>query len=676
MPARVVLRRFQQIERFICPFLAPRVFAPWPKHQKLSSAQSNEAPEEGTWRPVLAGPTLRLPNKRESTGPAKGSEGGVNEAYRNRLVSYRRRAKTVHLKRNPETGEFDGFSLSWTMPFAALESRFDQQVLARPEVELDLDPEVDDWVRRLKLRTSFSARHEEEMAEIWAGFPAESREYRWSQVLLWALCHSTKHVLRFLRATHKDTHPPGYAVADSLDYVTCCYLKGVKVLRERRLSELYRTILFLLKKRSNTLPLRQRTLYLLLKHLDIGRAITLHDALIDHSVPMHHHTLFHFIKAFATKGYFGRAYTLLDYVGESGADFSTKQGMSMWSTLLRLSKTGGDSRTRSELLQRMIEYGVRPNVINYCIILENVLETEGWEAAWRVFKLMKEDGVVPDKHIYAVLFKGAKNRGEKEAMGHILDLARADGHLLQNAHLVTDLIHAVYMSIRGVAPYSRIVDTYKRYFDLQPLKDLRLVYQHLPQADPDTLMQPTPVTLGVMILAFLDLRNDPNTIPAHYSHYRSLIDQGAHPLITQLTSTTHIADAYLLALGSHPQTLPLCTTVISDMLTLLPYPSPTTPAPPTVQTWSILVRSYMRHKQSAAAERVLSMMSRMGMRPNEVTWNTLISGYAGMQDVEGAVGAMARMEDEGWWGDERTLEGLGRIIDRDKLLAALKKTPP
>ncbi|KAI9773814.1 MAG: hypothetical protein M1840_006039 [Geoglossum simile] len=676
MPARVVLRRFQQIERLVCPFLAPRVFAPWPKRRKLSTAQSNEVPEEEAWRLSLAGPALRASDYWESTCPAKGSKVGVDESYRNRLASHRRRAKTVRLKRNPETGKLDGFSLFWTIPFAALELRFDQGVLARPEVELDLDPEVDDWVRELKLRTSFSARHEEEMAEIWAGFPAESREYRWSQIMLWALCHSTRHVLRFLRVTHADAHPPGYAVADSLDYVACYYLKDVEGLRARRLSELYETTLFLLEKRSNTLPIRQRTLYLLLKHLDTGRAITLHDALVNHSISMHHHTLFHFIKVFATSGYFGRAYTLLDYAGKSGADFGTAQGMSMWSTLLRLNKTAGDSRTRSKLLQRMIEYGVRPNVINYCIILENVFETEGWEAAWRVFKLMKEDGVVPDKRIYAVLFKVAKNHGEKEAMGHILDLARADGHLLQNAHLVTDLIHSVYMSIRGVAPYSRIVDTYKRYFDLQPLKDLRLVYQHLPQADPDTLMQPTPVTLGVMILAFLDLRNKPNTVPAHYSHYRSLIEQGTHPLVTQLTSTTHIADAYLLALGSHPQTLPHCTTIISDMLTPLPYPSATTPAAPTVQTWSILVRSFMRHKQSAAAERVLSMMNRMGMCPNEVTWNTLISGYAAMQDVDGAVGAMARMEHGGWWGDERTLEGLGRIIDRDKLLLALKRTAP
>ncbi|KAI9780834.1 MAG: hypothetical protein M1839_006461 [Geoglossum umbratile] len=668
MPAHVILRRFPQIERFICPFLAPRVFAPWPKYRKLSTEESNKVPEGSGWKSVLAQPAL---SAWDSVGPREGSRVEVNESYRSRLATYRRRAKTIHLKRDPETGKLDGFSLCWTMPFAALEARFDEKVLSRSAVELDLDPEVDTWIRQLKLRTSFSARHEEEMAETWAGLPAESREYRWSQIVLWALCHSVKHVLRFLRVTHGDTHPPGYAVADCLDYITCYLLKGVKSPWENVLSELYRTILFLLKKRSNTLPLRQRTLYLLLKHLDIERAVTLHDALIDHFVPVHHHTLFHFIKIFATNGYFGRAYTLLDFAGESGADFSTKPGMSMWSTLLRLSKTAGDNRTRSALLQRMVDYGVRPNVINYGIIVENVLETEGWEAGWRVFELMKEDGVVPNEYTYAILFNGAKNRGDKEAMGHVLDLARTNGHLLQNAHLATDLIHAVYMSVRGIAPYSHIVDTYKRYFDLQPLKDLRLVYQHLPQADPDTLMQPTPTTLGVMLLAYLDLRNNPHTTPALYTHYRTLITQGTHPLLTALTSTTHVADAFLLALGAHAQTLPLCTTVISDMLAPLPYPS-TTPAPPSVQTWSILVRSFMRHAQPAAAERVLAMMRDLRLTPNAVTWNTLISGYAGMQDVGGAVGAMGRMEEEGWWGDERTLDGLGRLVDRDRLLVALR----
>jgi pentatricopeptide repeat protein len=80
----------------------------------------------------------------------------------------------------------------------------------------------------------------------------------------------------------------------------------------------------------------------------------------------------------------------------------------------------------------------------------------------------------------------------------------------------------------------------------------------------------------------------------------------------------------------------------------------------------------MKHNQPAAAERVIQMMERQGMQPNLVTWNTLVSGYAALQEVNKVIDVTDKMKERGFDGDERTLEGLGRVINREKLLAALQ----
>ena len=62
-----------------------------------------------------------------------------------------------------------------------------------------------------------------------------------------------------------------------------------------------------------------------------------------------------------------------------------------------------------------------------------------------------------------------------------------------------------------------------------------------------------------------------------------------------------------------------------------------------------------------------------GLRPDAVYWNTIVSGYAGMQDVGAAVDTVERMQASGYETNAQTLKGLGRLWNRDRLLDALKK---
>jgi len=71
-------------------------------------------------------------------------------------------------------------------------------------------------------------------------------------------------------------------------------------------------------------------------------------------------------------------------------------------------------------------------------------------------------------------------------------------------------------------------------------------------------------------------------------------------------------------------------------------------APPTVHTWTALLSAFMTQKQPRAAEKILKMMTSRGVQPNRVTWNTLILGYAQMEDIAGTGDSIARAQRTGW----------------------------
>lgn len=94
---------------------------------------------------------------------------------------------------------------------------------------------------------------------------------------------------------------------------------------------------------------------------------------------------------------------------------------------------------------------------------------------------------------------------------------------------------------------------------------------------------------------------------------------------------------------------------------------------PSVRTWSILLKAFMDNNQPRAAEKVLNMMRRSGITPNQVTWNSLAIGYARLQDIANTVDVVERFEDEGWEVDDITIQGLQVIENREALMEALQE---
>lgn len=325
----------------------------------------------------------------------------------------------------------------------------------------------------------------------------------------------------------------------------------------------------------------------------------------------------------------------------------------------------------------------RPNIRRCNVHMLEACRAGDTATAWRIYDLIRAARLKPDVYTYSILINDAKKRDDVDAMEQMLVEAWEEGLLSQSPFIVTNLLHAVYLSERrkegGGAPFTAMLSTYQQHFELQPLKDLGLLPEYYEQPPSPSLMRPPPPPLGMMIIAFLVQHEGRFAFEVLFNRYRDHVNH-RHPIISPLAMTDHTANAYLMALGRQLRTLPLCTSVVHYMLRLSKLPTEARDgsenikhAAPSVQTWSILLAAFLRHGQRLAAHKVLSLMQSKNVKPNQVTWNTLISGHAALQDVDGALSALRSLKEDGFEMDDHTLRGLGRISDRRRLMEALQE---
>jgi pentatricopeptide repeat protein len=93
---------------------------------------------------------------------------------------------------------------------------------------------------------------------------------------------------------------------------------------------------------------------------------------------------------------------------------------------------------------------------------------------------------------------------------------------------------------------------------------------------------------------------------------------------------------------------------------------------PDIYTWSILLKIFMDHRQPRAAEKVLTMMKERKVWPNQITWNSLIIGYARMQDMTMTVNTVNRLEKGGFDLDAVSMKGLAYFQNRRALIEAMR----
>ncbi|KAL9011799.1 MAG: hypothetical protein Q9173_003389 [Seirophora scorigena] len=544
------------------------------------------------------------------------------------------------------------------------------------------------------LESRFPGKSEQELLSIWkkihALFNGARLEAFWQRIILWTLQHDHHKALVCLEATVPDlaakVGAPRYAIITALEFLTSEYLDRQVPDMEwnDRLFRLFcqfaeASYLTHLKSYHISSPI-QCVVRLLLRHSDPIRAEKLYGAVVDSSVWMLPGTLVQFIKKFAQIGRPDIGMNAFKRMAVSPADVSYDVVQNTCLTLLRSPFASAERyRVQSQLSTEILETGIRPEMPLLNAMILNAVEAGDFQTAYAISETARVHGIRRNTITYSTLLKIALHSLDESLVKKIMLMAEEDGALPRNNQLLFCLI-ATIMQITltsGTEDSSRrsryrfMLQIYARYCDVAPLQELGIWVNPLGNSNgPGPISQPSPQLISMMIFSYIRFYGRPFSIKQLYNRYQGFLAQN-HPLIAPIAETEHVGNAFLYMLGQNRATFTMCSTILRNML-VPPASTIVKVAKPTTRTWTILLRSYFFNGQRAAGEKIIAMMRERGVEPNIVTMNTIIAGYAGMQDPAAAVNAMQQLEGAGFEADSYTYRGLTRIVKRDELLNALR----
>jgi len=558
--------------------------------------------------------------------------------------------------------------------------------------------------RRLPPLVQYTLATKTSSAQRWKGMSQYEKLQLWYPALVHALLFDPEEVVMMLNEnlTNDGCFFPDYVGKDCLHHLACVYLQDAEDPSEASANALHRISCFYLStygRLKGRASLSQSTVYLLSKYCEGEKFLTFLDYLHHNSAYIHTDTKFHLMARCAALGRIGIALSLLETIPV--AKLARAPAQSFCVSLLRADMGVDDLYgLRSNILAYILKVGVRPNRQLANVIILNAMEAGDFNTAWRSHEIAQENGLLPNVFTYACLLKGVQHGDDTAKISYVHKCAATDGSLATSARLRFEILYAIYVAEERDPPGRPFVDLlsmYRDFYDVQPLIDLGILHDRQGPQRNDAQQMPDVQALGLMVLAWLRRHNDISQAQEVYERYIQHVRAG-HPVIAPLAEADHTANAFIHAFGSRAKTLPLCTQIIQHMLKpdsadlsaesknigateSGPHPSeesesPTMPfdiAAPTVQTWNILLHSFIRNRQAVAAEKVLTIMQARGYEPNQATWNTLLGGYASMQDVVGVVESMKRLEKTDMEADEWTRKALRRVADREALLETFER---
>jgi pentatricopeptide repeat protein len=557
----------------------------------------------------------------------------------------------------------DGHTLYWQHHFAKLNARYDINLSHpfTPKPSPNLNFHSQKWAAQILGAKEFKSQ--EELANLLGN----QWRRKWIHALLWTLANRVDDALRLLEITHISPYMPAAYVADALGYLVRHYFKTVLPddVRERLIG-----VTCTLMDRPGTSPLQLTgsTFRKFMLHCTEQQVMKLSETIAVSGTPMHWNTHLHFATYFARHNRFDDALdTLLDAVSE-GADVSSKQFESCCATLLRQAAGQLDGlRVSLRLVQNLSDIGVKLNVQLCNIVMLNAVEAGDLKTAFSIYHSLIDNNLVADEYTHAILLKGCKTVIEdSETLNTTIRQAIADVGS-RNLHVVaTEIIHCLYLHHFQIDPenaFTTVSEAYMQLFDSTDLINLGILSQNYANKTLNR-QKPTFPVMGIMIGAHLrhitysQSRNMGHVYDL-YRRWRTLAEQNISPFVF-LAQHDYVSNAFLLAFSSDLSGLPYAAEVIRDMQT--PFSShPRPQKKPTVRSWSIFLHAFAKHGKMDLAEQVLNFMTERKQIPNNVTWNSLLGGYARAGKADKAVETFVRMRDGGFEADEVTKRHFGKI---------------
>ncbi|KAI0134287.1 hypothetical protein BJ170DRAFT_609257 [Xylariales sp. AK1849] len=544
----------------------------------------------------------------------------------------------------------------------------------------------------------------ESMKSAWSQLDQVKRKKLWSRMVLSILDSNSGLLASFVRATYEPSWPESYVVED---LVRVLLLRAN--LRKTPTQDLVDLVFYLLETNPHV-EFSEDVFAAVLSCATLEQAEHLFRHLTALGKVLKPQTSLQFASRFAKSKEHKvlAAETLCSMSTIKGFDINTPAASSICTSLLHL--TDGDSLPQGraapdELFKILLEHGLRPNLLNLSALMRNFCVRGYLDTAWKVFDLLLEYGIEPDKRVYSILLHAAKKINDIASIRRIMSVLHSQNNW--NAPIINGFLDIMFRDNeaqpelrrrqrRGNNAFRPMLQVYAKFFRLEPLQKLcsfsledYLLWRGQPQAkntqvtdlaaallpQPESqLMNPDTITLTLMLSASIrslprnQRRYGARPLLRHYHHFNRLFQAGDLLAISIVEKHgTLIYDIFLRGMLQFQECLRPAVHLVRNMLRIateeqqkhgrnIRHPRPS------VHTWTILVNGFKNHRQASPATSMVKMMMREGgVKPNMATWNALIGAFAQTHNARGAVRAMRYMEQSGLKPDRYTVQALSSM---------------
>ncbi|KAJ5761953.1 uncharacterized protein N7511_005335 [Penicillium nucicola] len=338
-----------------------------------------------------------------------------------------------------------------------------------------------------------------------------------------------------------------------------------------------------------------------------------------------------------------------------------------------------DGGRNFRILPQLLKMGVNPERDMMNVVLANAYKTGDPQLGSDMLQFMKNHNLDFDSYTYLTLLTDAVSRGDRGRVDELVQEVEMQEELQKNPYIFSKIFHAHYtFTAKHIDPntdpsevFYSMLEMYNRLHDITPLKELHMIPPQYTQPPTQAIRgPPSPVALFLMISTFFRCKNRQNHAHRMYEQFRTLAQQG-HPSIAPLIETDHVYNEFLIAFRRADRGLRGCVRLVEDMLDPSSMPKETADANP--RTWTILLSAFNYHHRPDAAEKVRQMMTKHNVQYNDVTWNTIINGYANAQNIPETAAAIKMMEQQGFAIDPYTMKSLRYLRDPERLWVSMEE---
>ncbi|KAF2662336.1 hypothetical protein K491DRAFT_686817 [Lophiostoma macrostomum CBS 122681] len=611
---------------------------------------------------------------------------GRYRSFLRRIYTLSRRTKSkMALDLESQRGKFD--PIAQVRVFAALDQNvFHGLKRARYRMKIKHDPSTAQTASQLFRPEGLG----EDVYMKWHKYSSEYRNSSWHLLLYYMLDKSPQNALHFTRVLAQEpivATMKGDILADALEHIARFYLPSTGRATGRNPKPFVPNFaaVFLAHFTKDRAICSQDLLYNVARLAAPRQLRRVYDMFVEHKTFLGYETRLHYANKFGQEGDHEYALRCLhDVLGQSHRSNVEIVGPRRFSwtcaLILRQSvRDGQNYHKTTDIVAEFLDMGLKLDLLLYNVIIHNAIEAGDYKTAFRVFNVLEDHHITPDKHTFSILLHGCTMLSEptkfRDFALHCSEKARE----MRDVPLATDYLYYCYVTQGKYDLQSTIACTraYAEHFSLEPLlpfcPELKEYLMHQDRGNaqerPDVpKMEPPPMALYIMLQ--IEIRKaaviGSRKVWELLFLFRRQALEGHHAGLTKLAENPLIWNAFLLSFCRKQQ--------FADASQLMKHMTEGQLgfAQPNVYSWNIFMQSFWKSGQHKAAERIYEIMESRGVEPDQFTYSVLLRGYAKAQNAERVAQFLDLVNREEQL-EPAVLHALTKMHDQKRLMMQLDK---